>query len=484
MYHFKDILLDDYQKWSHHNFIYEKEKDVYIPYTFKRFIEDVNDVAYGLLHQGYQDKNIVLFGANSYTWMVFDVAIAGFVGTSIGVSKESNAKDIQNIVSFLDVSLVIYESEKQKIMDEISSSFPNVTFMSMNEIEKLIALGKSLQKPFLDFDYRNPNACIKVVFTSGTSSLPKAVMLSEKNIFAGYPSLKKRAPMDRTDRCYLFLPLHHTYGGIYNFYYSLISGMQLYLCSHIDHIPKELLEVKPTVFCSVPLIYKKMYQAVHQNNALLPSVFGGCIKYLFCGGASMDSSIKQAYLDAGISFLCAYALSETASSFAIEYANQENFNSEGVVFEDIDVKVIQPDEDGVGELAVKGDCVFLGYMNNLNATKEAFNEEGYFLTGDLGYIDQRGHLYIKGRKKAVLLTDKGENIYPNELEEMLKQHCDLITSAKFYVEHQQLNAILFVKEETYDYHTFIHEMNQKLKRHEQINRIDVILDRLDVRLKQ
>ena len=204
-------------------------------------------------------------------------------------------------------------------------------------------------------------------------------MLTQRNILCGWDNLYKRAPINENDICYLFLPLHHTYAGLCNFLYSTISGMKIYLCSDTKKIGEELQIVKPTVFCAVPLIYERFSKIASQTGKDLKTLFGGNIKYMFSGGAYFDENIRRQYKQAGLNMMEAYALTETSSIFSIQYSNSPNVKSVGTIFENIDVKVINSDENGCGELVVKGDNVCLGYYGNEKATKEAFDKDVIFI---------------------------------------------------------------------------------------------------------
>lgn len=456
---------------------------------FGTFVENTAYLAESLLHMGLKDRRIMIFGENSVEWMMADLAIMSYVGTCIGVDKEWKREDIRRVLGFLQVDAVIYSDSKREIMEDLASEFTGVQCFSMQrDIPELLSRGKELasrKNNLFDFPHRDSEACARVVFTSGTTSFPKAVMLSEKNIFAGWNSLMKRASMDETDRCYLFLPLHHTYAGIYNFVYSLISGMKIYLSSGVGHIAEELPMVQPTVFCAVPLIYRRFYDGVEGDICKLPGLFGGHMKYLFCGGAYLEEPIRKAYRDAGLNLLIAYALSETASSFSIEYSGSLNLQSVGTVFEDLDVKIDAPDEAGEGEILVKGDAVFLGYMNNPEATALAFNGEGYFRTGDVGFVEKNNDLYLTGRKRRILLTDHGENIYPNEIEQRLALMCDQISSVKVYMHDAKLKANIYIKSEcAVDFSALVEALNRELSKTAEIRTFEVFVDSVDRRMKQ
>ena len=214
-------------------------------------------------------------------------------------------------------------------------------------------------------------------------------------------------PLGENDTDYLFLPLHHTYAGVYNFYYSLVGGMQVYLCSDTPKIADELREVRPTIFCAVPLIYRRLMEAYGEHISM---AFGDRIRFLFCGGANFSPKIRAFYKQHGLPMFEAYALTETSSSLSIEYPNFDDFESSGTVFENMEVKILNQDKDGVGDIVVKGESVFLGYLDDAKKTKAAFTDDGYFITGDYGWLEGN-KLYVRGRKKDVLVGENGENVY-------------------------------------------------------------------------
>jgi long-subunit acyl-CoA synthetase (AMP-forming) len=486
---FHELLKENYEKRKNEDYVYTKVNGTYHPISFGRMMEHTAYLAEALLAMQLKGKKIIVYGENSVEWMISDLAIMSYVGISVGIDKEWQLQDIKNVIEFVHADAIIYCDSKKEIIDTIKTEFKDMICISMqDDLPSLIEKGKNInaQKGELfDFEKRDHEECLKVVFTSGTTCFPKAVMLSEKNIFSGWNSLKKRAPMDGTDICYLFLPLHHTYAGIYNFLYSLISGMKIYLSSGTDQIYNELSEVQPTVFCGVPLIYKRLYEAVGRDIKKLPVVFGKKIKYMFTGGAYLEEQIREDYREAGLNLLTAYALSETASSLSIEYSQSKNLKSVGKIFEDIEVKIDQPNERGEGEILVRGDNVFIGYMNNEEATRFAFDSEGYFRTGDLGYIDEENNLYLSGRKKRIILMDNGENIYPDNIEQKIIRKNENISSAKVFLSDNKLKANIYIKsEDAVDYQKFVEDLNKELPKYERIGSFEVLIDSLDKRLKQ
>lgn len=481
-----EVLKEDYQKWKNREYIFEKINGEYKGITFGDFIEKSIYLAEYLLSINLKNKRIMLFSENSINWMITDIAVMSYVGENVTVSKEWKLDDIEYAIELLKLDCVIYSKSKEKIINQLKDKYCDIIYICIeDDFEKIFETGKKINQNktnMFDFETIDYDKCVKIIFTSGTSSMPKAVKLSFKNIFAGVYPLSLRAKFNESDVCYLFLPLSHTYGNIYNFIYSLIYGYQIYLSTSTKEIPKELIEVNPTIFCAVPLIYVNMFNNFKDN---LKSVFGNRIKYLFCGGANWDYNIRRYYKEIGLDLYEAYALSETASSFAIEYQNDSDYKSVGTIFENIDVKIINKDENGCGEIIVKGENVFLEYANNEIETKQAFTEAGYFITGDIGYIDDKNRLYIVGRKKKILLNGKGENISIERVSEKLKNVSKNITNVKLFFKEEKLNCVIYMKsEDTTDWKKIIEEYNDKCPKYEKIDEYKVLVDSLDVRLKQ
>lgn len=486
MIRIEEILKNDYQKWKNNDYVFEKENGTYMGITFGNFIEKSLYLSEYLLSKGLKGKKIMIFSENSINWMITDIAVMSYVGESVTISKEWKYDDLDYAISLLNIDCIIYSVSKKEIIAQIKNKYSNILYICMQEeYGEIFNIGKDLnnkKKEMFDFESKSYDECVKVIFTSGTSAMPKAVKLSFKNIFSGVKSLSLRAQLNENDICYLFLPLTHTYGNIYNFIYSLIFGFKIYLSSSTQEIPKELLEVNPTIFCSVPLIYINMYNNAKDN---LTKVFGNRIRYLFCGGANWDKNIRKFYKECGLNLLEAYALSETASSFAIEYSNNDDYESVGTIFEDIDVKVIDKDENGHGEIVVKGDNVFLGYANNEEETKKAFTDDGYFKTGDIGFVDNKNKLYIVGRKKKVLLGNNGEVISINRITNKIKEASKNITDIKLFIKNEKLNCAIYLKyEDSVNWESVINDYNNCCPKYERIEEYQIIKDSVETRLKQ
>ena len=468
----KRIIKNNYKKWKNDEYIYEKDnKGNYQSITYGKFIEDSLGIAKELIDKGYKNKKIIIISENSINLMKCDFAISFFVGLSAVVSKEWKKNDLLNGIKELKADLLIYSDNFNKLAKEIEKDI-NIKTLNMKDIKT------DFSKELFALPIKSQNKAAKIVFSSGTTGKSKAVKLSLKNIFAGLTSLTRRCNFTHEDSTYLFLPLNHTYASVYNFMYSLIKGYRIYLASSTANIGKELLETNPTIFCAVPLVFNKLLQGYKEKIAY---AFGKNIKYLFCGGAPISKETRKAYKDNNLNLMQAYALSETASSLAIAYPYQDDLESAGTIFEDLDVKVFEPDKDGVGEIIVKGDCVFLGYTDK-SLTKRVFDENNYFHTGDLGLIKDN-KIYLKGRKKKMLLTSNGENIIASSIEENIKSRSKYIQDVKAYIKNDKLAIDVYVKEKI-DLETIINTYNSEVPKYERIDSFNLYLDSIDTRLKQ
>lgn len=468
----KNIIKRDYKEWFNDPYIYEKNKEgVYKYITFGEFIENSLGIAKYLLDEGYKNKNIIIISENSSKLMEYDLAISFYVGVSAPVSKEWKKSDLIGGINELKADLLIYSDNFTDLVKEVSKE-TNIETLNINKIKP------KFTKDLLDLPIKSQNKTAKIVFSSGTTGKSKAVKLSLKNIFAGFNSLKRRCPFNHTDSTYLFLPLNHTYASVYNFMYSLVAGYSIYLASSTQNIGRELLETNPTIFCAVPLVFNNLLQAYQDN---IDKAFGTNIKYLFCGGAPISKETRKFYKDKNLNLMQAYALSETASSLAIAYPYSDDLESVGAVFEDMEVKIDNPDKDGVGEIIVKGDSVFLGYTDK-SLTKRVFDEKGYFHTGDLGYIKDN-KIYLKGRKKKMLLTSNGENVMAESIENNIKERNNNIKDVKAYIKNDKIVVDIYVVDEI-DVDTIINEYNKDVPKYERVSSYNIKIDSIDTRLKQ
>ena len=470
-----DYLKEDYGKWGDREYLHEMKDGAYVSVTFGEYIEKVCYFADYLISKGYKGKNIGIFSPNSIPWMIFDIAVMNYVGLSVGLSKEWTTDNLIYAIEKCDIVCLFYGKALEDKVTPVIGKFPGTEFVCIeDEFDNCIEEGRSVSRGLFTLEPRDPDIPAKIVFTSGTTSFPKAVMLSVNNVFSGWRTLGRRVQIVPGDICYLFLPLNHTYGSIYNFIYSLVFGYEIYLACDIQKMAQEMMQIRPTVFSAVPLVYMKLYEGARAFGISLKQIMGGRMRYTFCGGARLAPEIRDRYMAEGFYLMNAYALSETSSGFSIDYPGDEILDSVGTLSEDVDACVKDPDEEGWGELAIKGDNIFKGYYKDEEATRSCFSEDGYFLTGDIGKI-VNNHVYVRGRKDTRLTLINGENISSSLIAERVKSLSDSVVHVKVYIQNEYLTCDIYVdyKGSSLDWDKLITKLNETVPKYERIMRYNI-----------
>ena len=382
------------------------------------------------------------------------------------MDREWTAHDFQNTLSAVPVSAVFVSRSRMERFEALRNRFPDIPLFCIEDtLPTLIAEGKALSSCLPLCGQTDVSRTALILFTSGTTNMPKAIPLTQENLFANWDTLYRRTPMTDRDISYVFLPFHHVYTGVANILYTIVSGMQLFLCSDLNRLIPELMEVCPTVVCTVPLFLYKMYDAM--NDELLQVLRN--IRFLYCGGSFTEPDIKKYFIRQGVCLLEAYGTTETSSVIALAYPNDPDLAANGVVFENLTVRILDPDENGVGEIVVSGKSVSGGYINH-NDHYSDFDESGAYHTGDLGILAPDGHLYLKGRKKRMILTANGKNVYVEELEEMFLKDPRIKTAAVFEENHHPAVSIVSDLPEE-DVREYLAEINRNLPRFKQIRKL-------------
>jgi len=298
----------------------------------------------------------------------------------------------------------------------------------------------------------DPEEATILLFTSGTTGLAKGVMLSQRNICSDIVATTQVVNVTEEDVTLSILPLHHTYECTVNFLLMLYSGVRISFCEGLRYIVANMQEVKPTVMVGVPLIYEKMYKNildtasktgkmgalqgglkiskiagkfnVDLRKKLFGSVlenFGGRLRLAIAGGAASKPEVLKGLQDLGFFVIQGYGLTETSPIAFVNHVDAYKNESIGKPLPGLETKIDNPDKNGIGEIWIRGPIVMQGYFENEEATREAITEDGWLKTGDLGYKDDDDYYYITGRKKNVIVTKNGKNIFPEEVEAYLNK---------------------------------------------------------------
>lgn len=460
-----EYLEDDRKKWGELPYICVKKNGKFVSRTFSEVIDDVRALARAFISEGVCG-NVMLYSPNSYEWAIADLAVMGYVGVCVPIDSEWTAFDILNTLSVIGVNTLLYAKSKQGVIDVLRVKRPEIRYLCIEDsFPALLEKGRGIDAPFCGKTDMNETAMI--LFTSGTTNRPKAIPLTQANLLHNWNALYARTPMTGADISYIFLPLNHVYAGVANFLYTIISGMRIYLCSDRTKMLEEMLEVRPTVVCTVPLILKRIYDAADEN--IMEMLRN--IRFLYCGGSFTDPEIKKFFIENNVNLLEAYGTTETSSVIALAKPGDKNIECNGVILDGLDVRIADPDTDGVGEIIVGGGSVSAGYISR-NDSYSDFDSGGFYHTGDLGYIDGGGRLFLKGRKKRMIITANGKNIYADELEELIMNNPEIRAAAVFEEDFHPAVRIYTDIPET-DARDYIEKVNESLPKFKRIKNVYV-----------
>ncbi|MBR3895391.1 MAG: AMP-binding protein [Clostridia bacterium] len=426
--------------------------------SFAQFRDDVRALASEFHARGWAGKHIALIGKMSYDWALSYFAALATGSVLIPLDRDWTAEDLTDTIGKANADLLFCDediSEKATaIANAISFMAPPVLLSSKKEASTLITL---VRKGYTKLEaqaeayfntYINPSKMSLLVFTSGTTGKGKGVMLSQTAILSCMSSVTPY--IDFSEKTLGVLPPHHTYGSTVMLIGHLSIGSEIYISGGIRYIMKELKEQQPGHLVLVPLYLETFYRKILANikeqgkldlvmnmikasNAMrkigidmrtklfsaIRAAFGGKIKMIISGGAPINPDILKFFDAIGIATLNGYGITECAPLIAVNRSLHVVPGSVGSIIDIDTVKIREPNENGEGEICVKGPNVMLGYYNDEAATAAAFDREGYFRTGDYGKLGKNNILYITGRKKNLIILSNGKNVYPEEIESVL-----------------------------------------------------------------
>ncbi len=449
-------------------FIVEKfnRKGGFEEITYGKFREDVVALGTGLTRAfKLKGEKILIIGETTYEWYVSYMAMLGGAGIAVPTDKELPDNELENIIKRSDAAAVIFSPRKKDQIKKVANHCPGVKYlMEMYSNEKIDGRFVGLEhvmeegKFLLDMgctDYTDieiePDDFAVLIFTSGTTSAAKGVMISNTNLAYNINSVTPYVHLSPDDRLFSVLPLHHTYESTIGFLLPMALGCSVAVCQGLKHIAGDMKETQPTAIIAVPLLieslYKKIIQGIEKSgkstavksmisltNGLknlgidvkrkvfkdIYANLGGRLRIVVSAAAPIDGKVGRWLEDIGITFLQGYGLTETAPIAALTPDWDMRVGSAGksVVWDEI--KISEPNEKGEGEIWIKGKTVMLGYYEDEEATAAVMND-GWFNSGDIGYMDEDGFIYITGRSKNVIVTQNGKNIYPEEIETLLSK---------------------------------------------------------------
>jgi len=433
--------------------------------TYGTFLKQINGLGTKLIDMGLKGKRVAVISENRYEWALAYLAIACGVGVVVPLDKSLPANELESLIIRSGVEAIFYSKKYNDIMLDIKQRRTTDLryYISMDLEERtegiyseyeLVKNGEVLieqgNTKYLDAKINNEEMGF-MLFTSGTTAMSKAVMLSHKNICSNLMDIATVLKVDTNDRLLSFLPLHHTFECTVGFLCPIYCGASIAYCDGVKHIANNLKEYQITAMISVPALYENMYKRLMKNiekKGKLPEVekmmklagmlsrvgidfrrkifkeihdgLGGSLRLLVNGAAALDYETEKGFNDLGFKTVQGYGLTETSPVLSAGTDFEQKLGSVGKIFPSVKVKLLNKGKDGVGEIAVKGPNVMLGYYQNEEATKEVM-EKDWFKTGDLGYIDKRGFLFLRGRKKSVIVLKNGKNVFPEEIESVINR---------------------------------------------------------------
>lgn len=485
----------------------------FINISYSKFASDIKSLATSLIHLGLSKKRVAIISSNRYEWCVSYLAITTSDTVVVPLDKSLPDNEIESLIKRSEVEGIIFDKKHIDVLKNLKAS--NTTnlkhLICMDDTDDkdvtnysvLVSKGKSLlendDQKYQNIKLDNEKMSI-MLFTSGTTAISKAVMLSQANICADIYALSQMTDIRREDIFLSFLPLHHTFESTCTFLYGTSCGITVAFSDGLRYVANNLKEFNITGFVSVPLMleimYKKIDKAVEEQgkkklvktmssicNFLLKfgidirrkifksilNNFAPNLRVLIAGGAPMSKDAIECFVNLGINLLQGYGLTETSPVLAGENDKYKRAGSVGFALPGITIEIDNPNDEGIGEIKAKGPTIMKGYYENEEATNEVL-KDGWFYTGDLGYIDKDGYLFITGRKKDVIVLKNGKNIYPEELEILINKlpyvsenlvygmpnskKDDLVLSAKI-VYNKDVMKEMFEGKVATDYHDII-----------------------------
>ena len=438
------------------------EEGKYQIYTHKEVRDMINNLGTSLINLGLKGKRIAVIGENRYEWEIAYLSIVCGTGIVVPLDKSLPANELELLIERSDIEAIFYTKKYSDIIQNIRYSEKNKLkhLISMDNDEnfegiysqkELIREGKKLieegNKEFLNAQI-NPKEMSMMLFTSGTTSKSKVVALSHENICTNLMDIGSVLDVTQEDVFLSVLPIHHVFECTVGFLFSLYKGAETVFCDGLRHIVENLNEYHVTVMACVPGIYERIFMMIrkklekqgklekileneekYKNFSMqkkkevfkeIHDMLGGKIKLLISGAAALDKTIEERYRLLGLNLVQGYGLTETSPVVAIGTNKNYKLGSIGKTVPSVEAKLVNVNDEGIGELVVRGSSVMLGYYEDEKANKKSL-QNGWFYTGDLAKIDEEGYIFICGRKKSVIVLKNGKNIFPEEMENLVNK---------------------------------------------------------------
>lgn len=432
----------------------------YKPIYYPQLKEDVDALGTQFLRMGLKDQKIAVIGENTYPWVVTYFAATNGTGVIVPLDRELPVNEIRNLLIRAEVSAIVYSRKLEGEVLEAIRDLPGIRYVinmtAANDeagrlsMSRLVAQGKEAlrggDRSFVDAEI-DPDAMCSLLFTSGTTGLAKGVMLSHRNLTSNVYNMSQYVSIPPNYVGLSVLPMHHTYEMTCHILTGVYQGLTIAFCEGLKYIAKNMAEAKATVMLAVPLVFesmhkkifkqaetkkkdKKMRKAIQISRKLklynqpsatrkifkdIHEVTGGHVKLFIAGGAAINPAVIEDFEAMGFPMIQGYGMTECAPIIAVNKDRYSKAAAAGLPLPGTEIQIIDQDENGIGEIVCRSESVMLGYYQDPEETARVLRN-GWLHTGDYGRFDSDGFLYISGRKKNVIVTKNGKNIFPEEVE--------------------------------------------------------------------
>lgn len=467
----RDIINNSNNKYKDAIAIQEKKNKKIVSYTYEQLRNDVYALGTKLIDMGLKDKHIAIVGENSYNWIVSYLAIITGVGVAVPLDKELDSEQISKLLEKGDASAVLFSKGFLSSIDEIIENSKLEFAACLNDTDKytdvqtLINEGRQLineGSTVYEDSIVNVNELNVIMFTSGTTGFNKGVMISQNNLLVNIEQSCKAFGIYHSTVA--VLPFHHIYENVCGMMAPIAIGMNLFINDSLKYLSKNLKLVKPELEIMVPLFLETMEKSIRVelkrmnlektfensikfSNFLLKfgidlrrllfrkvhANFGGKLKAIVCGGAALKPELITFFGDIGITIHNGYGITECTPLISVNLNKKGDHFSVGKIFSSCEVKIDNKNEEGIGEILVKGPNVMMGYYKDDESNEKSFTN-GWFRTGDYGSIDADKNLVICGRKKNLIVLSNGKNVHPEELEGYIYEMMPYVKESLVYID--------------------------------------------------
>ena len=479
----QDMLIKSARKFQNKTALEDLASTPISRVTFSQLLENVLKFGSALKKLGAKERaHIAVIGDNRVQWGITYLTALSFNCVIVPIDKNLNTNEILNIIHESDAEVIVFsENFEQMLREKMHALKKMKIYISMDlasDKDVIYSMAGLINNSGIvnieDLPKINPADLAEIIFTSGSLGRAKGVMLTQRNLAANLTAMTSMVEIVSGDRFLSVLPIHHTYECTCGFLCPLYMGSSVHYARSLKTVVEDLQNVKATILLGVPLLFDKMFKRIHKSisedkvkSKIVPPLlkatniiekvgwkgvkkkvfkelhekFGGSIRIFIAGGAAPDPKVAKGLREFGFNFIQGYGLTETSPILALNQLDNFKDDAAGISLPGVEIKINNPAADGVGEVYAKGTNVMLGYYNNEKLTADSF-DNGWFKTGDLGFVDNDGFLHISGRKKNMILSKNGENVFPEEIEDLLNRNQFVLESFVFGQKDEKHDEII------------------------------------------